>query len=179
MSLALPFFLRDERGKNHRLPSCAPQTLPHDPPSFLFLGTTSRLCLQLGFISLWASCLCEGPEIHPKPATASFQSIPVILKSLCPGVLPGWLVTPLASDSESHLYQAPAGILPPTLSPCCLETWHLLRPWAPIETIAMLPPRMPACLSTPAAQGLEPGPVGVGPSDLSYGPVFPEGTALP
>jgi hypothetical protein len=78
----------------------------------------------------------RDPVTHPKPAAASFQSISVILKSLCPGVLPGWLVTLLASDSECRLHQAPAGILPPTLSPRCLETWHLLRPWAPIETIA-------------------------------------------
>lgn len=77
----------------------------------------------------------RDPVIHPKPAIASFQSISVILKSLCPGVLPGWFVTLLASDSECCLHQDPAGILPPTLSLCCLDTWHLLRPWAPIETI--------------------------------------------
>lgn len=148
MSPPLPFSLSEGRNRNHRSLSCAPQTPPphgsppassmEQPPSFSF-------DLQLGFIS--SAPFPSGPpasvrDLRPCDSSETSDSqLPKHLScsmiSLCPGVPSGWLVTLLIGDPLCRFHQAPAGI-PLTFSPCCLETCcHLLRPWAPVETLAL------------------------------------------
>lgn len=177
---AFPFSLREGRDKNHRSPSCAPQTPPPassseqlpdlaSPPAWFHFQYP---------VSLWALCLCEGPET-PRFTLNQRSQIPKHLRhsgiSLCPGVLPGCFATLLASDSECCLRQAPASILPPTF---LHAIWRLsLSTMDSHRNRRTLSPRMATCLSTPAAQRPEAGLMGLGPSpDLSHGPVFPEGT---